>query len=93
MVCKRCKQCSRDFLNDICFDLFSQLVYFVRICCRGYDLNYYAKIFNFAYQHKIRIIGLSIPQAVTRYISLFYLLNQVLFYLYFLVINYYMFFV
>jgi len=27
----------------------------------GYDLNFYAKIFNFASQRKIRLLGLNIP--------------------------------
>ena len=35
----------------------------------GYDLNYYAKILNFACQNKIRLLGLNIPYPVAKYIG------------------------
>lgn len=35
----------------------------------GYDLNYYAKIFNFAAKNKIRLIGLNVPIQVTKLVS------------------------
>jgi uncharacterized iron-regulated protein len=37
----------------------------------GFDLNYYAKIFNYAHRHRVRIIGLNLPYAVARYVSAF----------------------
>ena len=35
----------------------------------GYDLNYYAKIFNFAKQRGIRLIGLNLPYPVARFVA------------------------
>ena len=35
----------------------------------GYDLNYYAKIFNFASTHGIRLIGLNIPYPVAQLVG------------------------
>jgi uncharacterized iron-regulated protein len=35
----------------------------------GYDLNYYAKIFNFAAKRKIRLVGLNVPYPVARLVS------------------------
>ena len=35
----------------------------------GYDLNYYAKIFNFASVHGIRLIGLNIPYQVAQLVG------------------------
>jgi uncharacterized iron-regulated protein len=35
----------------------------------GYDLNYYAKIFNYAAQNKIRLVGLNVPYAVAKYVG------------------------
>lgn len=35
----------------------------------GYDLNYYAKIFNFASKNKIRLLGLNIPYPVAKYVG------------------------
>jgi uncharacterized iron-regulated protein len=35
----------------------------------GYDLNYYAKIFNFAAKHGIRLVGLNLPYQVARYVG------------------------
>ena len=35
----------------------------------GYDLNYYAKIFNFASVHGIRLIGLNIPYPVAQLVG------------------------
>lgn len=36
---------------------------------RGFDLNFYAKIFNFAALNKIRLLGLNIPYPVSSYIG------------------------
>jgi len=35
----------------------------------GYDLNYYAKIFNFASKRKIRLLGLNIPYPIAKYVG------------------------
>lgn len=35
----------------------------------GYDLNYYAKIFKFAAQNKVRLVGLNVPYQVVQLIS------------------------
>jgi len=35
----------------------------------GYDLNYYAKIFNYAAQNKIRLVGLNVPYAVAKFVG------------------------
>lgn len=35
----------------------------------GYDLNYYAKIFSFAAQNKIRLLGLNIPYAAAKLVG------------------------
>jgi uncharacterized iron-regulated protein len=35
----------------------------------GYDLNYYAKIFNFAAQRQIRLVGLNVPYPVAKLVS------------------------
>lgn len=35
----------------------------------GYDLNYYAKIFNFASKHQVRLLGLNIPYPIAKYVG------------------------
>ena len=35
----------------------------------GYDLNYYAKILNFASKHQVRLLGLNIPYPIARYVG------------------------
>ena len=35
----------------------------------GYDLNYYAKIFKFAAQQQIRLIGLNVPVQIAHYVG------------------------
>ena len=35
----------------------------------GYDLNYYAKIFNFAHKNGIRLIGINVPIQVAKLVS------------------------
>lgn len=35
----------------------------------GYDLNYYAKIFNFASKRQVRLLGLNIPYPMARYVG------------------------
>jgi uncharacterized iron-regulated protein len=46
----------------------------------GYDLNYYAKIFNFAAQNKIRLLGLNIPYAAAKLVGSIGLVLLVLYY-------------
>lgn len=41
----------------------------------GYDLNQYAKIFNYACQHKIRLVGLNVPYPVVQLVSRYGLSN------------------
>lgn len=35
----------------------------------GYDLSQYAKIFNYAYKNKIRLIGLNLPIQIVQYVA------------------------
>ena len=41
----------------------------------GYDLNYYAKIFNYACVHGIRLVGLNVPYPVIKLVSNYGLAN------------------